>query len=210
MRYAIQKIFNGVVLPGLMVITAAAWSGSAFSEGIRTGGVMSAGDPIRGATTWGNNCARCHEMRSPTEFRDDIWKPITAHMRLRAGLTGEQQRDVLAFLQASNHPMTGGSSGSAAAHDTGEGTGLSGKEIYEQTCLACHGADGSGSLPGTPNFKSPTGPLSKSDDVLLDNIIGGYQTPGSPMAMPAKGGNPNLNATDVRAVLEYLHESFGK
>jgi len=211
MKQAIQKTLSRLLLPGLVTLSAIAWSGSAFSEGIRTGGVLSAGDPTRGATTWGNNCARCHEMRSPTEFRDDLWKPIVAHMRLRAGLTGVQQRDVLAFLQASNHPMTGaGSGGSAAAHDTGEGTGLSGKEIYEQTCLACHGADGSGSLPGAPDFSSPTGPLSKPDEVLLDNILGGYQTPGSPMAMPAKGGNPNLNAADVRAVLEYLHESFGK
>ena len=210
MRHATHKIFNGFILPGLMAISAVAWSGSALSEGIMTGGVMSEGDPIRGATTWGNNCTRCHEMRSPTEFRDDIWKPIMTHMRIRGGLTGEQQRDVLAFLQASNHPMTGGSGGSVAAHDSGEGTGLSGKQVYEQTCLACHGADGTGSLPGAPNFSSPTGPLSKADDVLLDNIIGGYQTPGSPMAMPAKGGNPNLNAADVRAVLGYMRESFGK
>jgi len=212
MRHTLHKIVNGFILPGLMAMFAVAWSGSAFSEGIRTGGVLSAGDPSRGATTWGNNCARCHEMRSPTEFRDDIWKPIMAHMRIRGGLTGEQQRDVLAFLQASNHPMTGVGvgGGSAAAHDTGEGTGLSGKQIYEQTCQACHGADGSGSLPGAPDFSSPTGPLSKPDEVLLDNILGGYQTPGSPMAMPAKGGNPNLNAADVHAVLEYLHKSFGK
>ncbi len=62
------------------------------------GGVTSTGNVNRGATTWSNNCARCHELRSPTEFRDDIWKPIMTHMRIRAGLTGGQTRDVLAFL----------------------------------------------------------------------------------------------------------------
>jgi len=28
--------------------------------------------------------------------------------------------------------------------------------------------------------------------------------------MPVKGGNPDLNAADVHAVLGYLRESFGK
>jgi len=82
-----------------------AWSTAAYSEfTLFSHGVISSGDVNQGATTWSNNCSRCHEMCSPTEFRDDLWKPIVTHMRVRAGLTGQQQRDVLAFLQASNHP----------------------------------------------------------------------------------------------------------
>lgn len=78
--------------------------------------VLSAGNPgiaiaqetpdpqviARGATAWTQNCARCHNMRQPTEFRDDLWKPIVTHMRVRAGLTGMEARDILAFLQAGN------------------------------------------------------------------------------------------------------------
>lgn len=60
------------------------------------------GDMGRGAVLWSQNCARCHNMRDPKEFRDDLWKPIVTHMRLRAGLTGQDARDILAFLQASN------------------------------------------------------------------------------------------------------------
>ncbi|MFV1974013.1 MAG: cytochrome c5 family protein [Thiohalobacterales bacterium] len=206
MRHAISNIFNGLVLPGLVAMAAVAWSGVAFSEGLSTGGVMSEGDVNRGAATWANNCTRCHEMRSPTEFRDDIWKTIVAHMRLRGGLNGEQQRDILAFLQASNSPRAA----KMSLEDSSPGTGLSGKDIYSQTCVACHGANGKGAIPGVPDFTRPTGPLSKPDEELLHNIINGYQGPGSQMAMPAKGGNPELNAADVRAVLEYLHESFGQ
>jgi len=197
---------NTLLLPGLLVMAAFAWSGAASSEGLLTGGVMSPGDVNHGASTWANNCTRCHEMRSPTEFRDDIWKPIMAHMRLRAGLTGEQQRDVLAFLQASNHPRAK----QVSFTDDTPGTGLSGKDIYGQTCVACHGANGKGAIPGTPNFTSATGPLSKPDEELLHNISAGFQSPGSAMAMPAKGGNPDLNTTDIRAVLDYMHESFGQ
>lgn len=62
-------------------------------------------DPVtfaRGAKIWANNCARCHNMRDPKDLRDDQWKPVVTHMRLRAGLTGAESRDVLKFLQGSN------------------------------------------------------------------------------------------------------------
>ena len=56
----------------------------------------------RGAKTWANTCARCHNMRDPKELRDDQWRAAMAHMRVRAGLTGQEMRDVLTFLQGSN------------------------------------------------------------------------------------------------------------
>lgn len=64
-----------------------------------------ASDPLqfaRGAQTWADNCARCHNMRSPKELRDEQWRAVMAHMRVRAGLTGDEARDILAFLQGSN------------------------------------------------------------------------------------------------------------
>lgn len=60
------------------------------------------GDPGRGAKLWADNCARCHNMRDPREFRDDQWRVIATHMRVRAALTGQDTRDILSFLQASN------------------------------------------------------------------------------------------------------------
>ena len=62
-------------------------------------------DPMqfaRGAQTWANTCAGCHNMRDPKELRDDQWRVAIAHMRVRAGLTGQEARDVLVFLQGSN------------------------------------------------------------------------------------------------------------
>ncbi|MEZ5275570.1 MAG: cytochrome c [Opitutaceae bacterium] len=60
------------------------------------------GDFIRGAQVWANNCTRCHNIRGPKEFNDQQWKVIVTHMRVRAGLTGQDVRDVLAFMQQSN------------------------------------------------------------------------------------------------------------
>lgn len=61
-----------------------------------------AGDPGRGAGLWADNCARCHNMRDPKEFRDDQWQVIVMHMRVRAALTGQDARDMLSFLQSAN------------------------------------------------------------------------------------------------------------
>ncbi len=84
-----------------------------------------------------------------------------------------------------------------------------GADVYNQTCVACHGDDGSGALPGVPDFGAKAGVLSQTDAVLIDHILNGFQAPGSPMAMPAKGGNPNLTEEDVRAVLRYIRTRFG-
>ncbi len=84
-----------------------------------------------------------------------------------------------------------------------------GEEIYQETCIACHGADGSGALPGiTPDFTAPDGPLSKSDEELMTNIIEGFQSPGSQMAMPPLGGNDDLTEEDVQAVIDYMKDEF--
>lgn len=61
-----------------------------------------AGDVVRGAKAWTDNCARCHNIREPGEFNDDQWKLTVTHMRVRAGLTGQDARDILTFLQSAN------------------------------------------------------------------------------------------------------------
>lgn len=83
-----------------------------------------------------------------------------------------------------------------------------GKSVYERTCVACHGADGKGTLPGVGALGGKTGRLAKSDAVLLKSILEGTRTPGSPMAMPPKGGDPTLTEGDAAAVLQYMRNAF--
>lgn len=85
-----------------------------------------------------------------------------------------------------------------------------GKTVYQQTCVACHGPNGKGTVPGAPDFTANSSPLKKDDEVLLKNIVEGFKSPGSPMAMPAKGGNPSLTDEDIRAVIVYMRDTFGK
>lgn len=85
-----------------------------------------------------------------------------------------------------------------------------GKSVYERTCIACHGADGQGALPGVPPLGGKGGRLAKSDKVLQKSTLEGYQTAGSPMAMPPKGGDPSLTAEDAAAVVQYMRKAFGR
>ena len=54
-----------------------------------------------GAQLWADNCSRCHNIRPPQSYSDAQWEAIVMHMRLRANLTGEEQRTITRFLQAS-------------------------------------------------------------------------------------------------------------
>jgi len=104
-----------------------------------------------------------------------------------------------------------GVSAAAAAGDCGftGGDPAAGSEIYNQTCIACHGKDGHGAIPGTPDFTKKGGVLSEPHMALTEHITNGFQKPGDPMAMPAKGGNPSLSDEDIRNVHAYLHKKFG-
>lgn len=81
-----------------------------------------------------------------------------------------------------------------------------GKALYASTCVACHGANGKGAFPGVADL-APR--MTKTDAQLINSILNGYQSKGSPMAMPAKGGNPKLTAADAAALVTYLRTRLG-
>jgi len=60
------------------------------------------GNFARGAKLWANRCTSCHNVRAPKDLTDSEWKATMMHMRIRAGLSGQDTRDILVFLQKSN------------------------------------------------------------------------------------------------------------
>jgi mono/diheme cytochrome c family protein len=178
----------------------------------------------RGAVEWQQICGSCHNLRSPSELTNSEWEVAMAQMRVRAGLTGQQARDITAFLKASNSkavlPLSPLATEGAAspAGDTPEGStaGASkdrltvGSDIYRKGCVACHGADGKGSIPGAPNFTDPKGVLSQADAVLESAIRNGKKTPGLPIAMPPNGGDSSLNADGIKSLVAYMRHAFLK
>lgn len=102
MKIKILKIAPAVLVAVLLAIgmfstqeQAAAADGAATTQS----------DPMqfaRGAKTWADTCARCHNLRDARSLRDDQWRAAVAHMRVRAGMTAKEAEDVLTFLQQSN------------------------------------------------------------------------------------------------------------
>ena len=52
-----------------------------------------------GAQLWAENCQRCHNTRSPSSYNDAQWEVAMMHMRVRANLTPEEHKKILAFLK---------------------------------------------------------------------------------------------------------------
>ncbi|KAB8040121.1 c-type cytochrome [Janthinobacterium aquaticum] len=80
----------------------------------------------------------------------------------------------------------------------------SGEAIYTSTCVACHGA----SVAGAPKFGDAgawSARLAQGYETVVKHAIEGLR------AMPAKGGNPDLDDVEVaRAVVYIANASGGK
>lgn len=58
---------------------------------------------LSGQELWSMNCQRCHNMRSPAMYSDAQWDVIVHHMRVRANITGAEQRAIADFLKSASH-----------------------------------------------------------------------------------------------------------
>ena len=58
-------------------------------------------DTANGAAVWADTCMRCHNLRPPEDLSMRAWEYSINHMRIRAGLTGQETKDILAFILSS-------------------------------------------------------------------------------------------------------------
>jgi cytochrome c5 len=72
-----------------------------------------------------------------------------------------------------------------------------GKDVFEQTCAACH-LGGMGGAPGVNDKESWRRRLEQGKDVLVLHALEGIR------AMPPKGGNPTLSDVQIQAAVEYM------
>ena len=80
-----------LLLLGCGTPTATTGSGAKATPGKQTG-----------ATLWAQNCGHCHNIRAPDSYSDAQWDVAMLHMRVRANLTAEEHRQILAFLKSAH------------------------------------------------------------------------------------------------------------
>lgn len=90
----------------------------------------------------------------------------------------------------------------------GQASAQSPETLYTHFCLACHGADGVGVMPGVPDLSETGGALAKTDEQLLQSLLMGSGDPSTGATMPPKGGNPDLSEEDLRSLIDYMRREF--
>ena len=151
------------------------------------------GDVARGAKFYSDNCSRCHNARGPGEHRDREWSVVMTHMRVIAGLPGQQARDIEAFLRASNNPPR-------LALPSARRVALSGDELIEQYgCGGCHVIGGGGGTVG-PSLDSV---FDRRDPEWIRGQIKEPREQNPMTVMPHFG----LSDAEVEAIMEALKRS---
>ncbi|MES2933767.1 MAG: c-type cytochrome [Pseudomonadota bacterium] len=81
---------------------------------------------------------------------------------------------------------------------------LSGEVVYTANCLACH-ATGAAGAPKVGDVPAWSRRIALGYDTLLKHAVEGIR------AMPAKGGNPDLDDVEIgRAIVFMVNQSGGK
>ena len=56
----------------------------------------------QGAQLWTQNCGHCHNIRPADSYSNAQWDVAMLHMRIRANLTANESRQILAFLRTAH------------------------------------------------------------------------------------------------------------
>lgn len=102
------------------------------------------------------------------------------------------------------------SSSAPAQVDTNMLARAKGKQVFKTTCVACHGEDGKGIEGLGKNWFESEYIANSSDDELVEFLKVGrtiedpVNTTG--VAMPPRGGNPNLTDEDLKNVVLYMRK----
>lgn len=156
---------------------------------------------VDGARVYANNCNRCHEYRSPTEFTGPQWSVITTHMRVVGGIPADEARAVYEYLKAQHHPAYVAAAPPSAAPVPAEPS--VGKSLVQQNgCIGCHVIEGRGGTMGPPLDGVAS---RRSQDFVLQQLL-------DPRANKASGLMPNLGLSraEAQAIWAYLETLDGR
>lgn len=95
----------------------------------------------------------------------------------------------------------GGPQVTAAANPEPVETPMTGPQVYNEACIACHGT-GIGGAPAFGNAEAWGPRVGQGIDVLVQHALDGYT--GQTGYMPPKGGRLDLSDEEVAAAVEYM------
>ena len=85
-----------------------------------------------------------------------------------------------------------------------EAVSLTGQQVYNAVCVACHSPPGIGGAPAFGDSEAWTARLTQGMDTLNDRALNGFS--GSTGIMPRKGGRLDFSDEEVIAAVEYMVE----
>ena len=81
---------------------------------------------------------------------------------------------------------------------------LTGPEVYNEICIACHAPPGVGGAPALSDGNAWAARIAQGMDTLIDHALNGYS--GSAGIMPRKGGRVDLSDEEIIRAVEYMIE----
>jgi S-disulfanyl-L-cysteine oxidoreductase SoxD len=83
-------------------------------------------------------------------------------------------------------------------------TALTGPQVYNAVCIACHAPPGLGGAPALGDSDAWAARIDRGMNTLIDNALNGYS--GSTGIMPRRGGRLDLSDAEVIRAVEYMVE----
>jgi cytochrome c5 len=91
-----------------------------------------------------------------------------------------------------------------AAATVPDSTALTGPQVYNEVCIACHSPPGLGGAPALGDAAAWAPRIALGVDTLLDHALTGFS--GSKGIMPKKGGRLDLSDEEIIAAVRYMVE----
>jgi len=81
---------------------------------------------------------------------------------------------------------------------------LTGPQVYNEVCVACHSPPGVGGAPALGDGEAWAARIAQGHDTLIDHALRGFS--GDAGLMPGKGGRLDLSDEEIIEAVEYMIE----
>jgi mono/diheme cytochrome c family protein len=158
------------------------------------------------------HCQTCHDLQSVVDsagIRRGAWNAVLDNMEgFGLRVTDDQRTKLLEYLATylGPNPPAGDGAGTAPANME-----TSGRDVFENTCIACHQADGLGKAGKFP-------PLAGNTDIFLTSdfpaivVLNGIEGPLTVKGQHFENAMPSfdfLSDDEIAAVLTFVRSAWG-